>query len=170
MNLLSKLKRNLLNFDKKVPSSNIFELKHVTEQKCGRLQITKFQPFIKPDSFSSEDVYTVLSYYIKWIEKRMNFSPCSKFAIDALDKMLDDLGFTHLDEEINPKIPIPLYTLVNCRHKIEDYFEWFTDKVSLKDVIKIYENAGLEFKDPEEVYATYLNHLEFTHKKTANEI
>lgn len=170
MNLLSILKRKVSNIGKAIPHRNTFQLIHIYGFHCGEIEKTNFQPFIKPDNFSNEEVYIILSYYIKWIENRMYFEPCSKHALEALDAMLEDLGFTHLNEKRDPNIHVSLYTLINCKQEPNDYFNWFTNKVSLKDVVKIYENANVEFKDPEEVYANYLNHLKFTHKKTANEI
>ena len=112
------------------------------------------RPFKLPEGMSRQEAFKVLSYLTDFIEKHEDVDPYSLKAVRTLDGVLDldRFGFKHVDETDENKI-LNLFTvtgrllLFQKSNLYPKYFEWYTEDVSKREVMKIYAKYGMEFSD-----------------------
>lgn len=147
-------------------SSNIYRLHFLNYHRIGEnygmapnnLAVVDFPytPFMLPEYMNGEEAFKVLSYLTDFIESTYNLKECSQRGVKLLNEILDmgELGFTKVDIQTEDNIDInDLFTVTGRIALFKDskyyskYFEWYTEGVTLEDVIGIYEKYGREFSD-----------------------
>lgn len=110
--------------------------------------------FMLPTGMTREEGFKVLSYLTDFIEKRDDVEPYSLKSVRILDGVLDleRFGFKRVNEDDENKI-LNLFTvsgrllLFKKSELYPKYFEWYTENVSLDEVINIYSKYNMDFKD-----------------------
>lgn len=115
-----------------------------------------YKPFMLPKNMSREDAFKVLSYLIDYIERKLNLEECSQKGVEILNNVLDlsELGFTRVDihvgddSDINELFTVKGRILLFKKSKYySKYFEWYTEGITLEEVMDIYKKCEMEFKD-----------------------
>ncbi len=112
-------------------------------------------PFMLPEKMSREDAFKVLSYLTDFVEAKLHLRPCSYQSVSTLDGILnlERLGFTRPHSDPAPTEVLSLFTvdgrvqLFKKSRYYRNYFEWYTENVTLDEVKDIYQRCGIEFYD-----------------------
>lgn len=150
--------------DHPIPDSDVYRLFYINYHRYGEnrgmgpnnMAMNCFHcgAFKFPEGMSREDGFKVLSYLTDFIEKEDDIDECSLRSIRTLDSALDieRFGFKRVDSAVSGPV-INLYTvagrvlLFKRSGYYKDYFNWYTEGVSLDEVREIYARLGMEFRD-----------------------
>lgn len=114
-----------------------------------------FDPFELPNGMSREDAFKVLSYLTDDIERKKGLGPCSYQSVSLLNEVLNlqRLGFKKIGENCDDKDIIDLFVidgrvlLFKESSYYPNYFEWYSENVTLSEVENIYKKINIEFND-----------------------
>ena len=150
--------------DHPIPNLDVYRLSYVNYHRIGEhygmgpnnigLITWAGDAFRMPEGMSREDGFKVLSYLTSFIENEDDIDECSLKSVRTLDSALDleRLGFQR-DKSLKQGPAINLYTvdgrllLFKRSGYYKDYFEWYTEGVTLDEVKEIYAKLGMEFRD-----------------------
>lgn len=116
--------------------------------------------FVLPEGMSAEDAFKVLSFLTRFVEQAEGYEECS--AVCIVDDLIERFKFRHIEpkgkstfifERTNFEPCTHLFT-VNGNFKYfkrsayaKDYFEWFSENVTIKEVKDIYAKLGMQMPD-----------------------
>ena len=108
-----------------------------------------FSKYQLPQGMSMQDAYKVVSYLSEYIEKVKKIPEASCKSVNETDALLGEYFFTKLDRDNDTTPFIDLFTvggntkLFDKSRYASQYFEWFTEGVSTREVREIYRKLGL---------------------------
>lgn len=149
-------KVNAILKDHPIDDCDIYRLYYINYHKTdgdnfGTLYYP-LEPFKLPNNMTREEGLKVLSYLTDCIETRDDVDECSIKSVNMLDDMLEEYGFTRVNDD--NKNYIHLFTVTGIvplfKHSklYSYYFEWYRKNITLDEVLKIYSKYNMDFKNP----------------------
>lgn len=146
--------------------------RYSTNEMCVGHTYGISSPFMLPENMTVEDANKVVSYLTEKVEKENNIIPCTEKSVAMVSSILEQYGFQRIEgvehghyhaltvydsfRRICPALPVgdnysgtlDLFTVSGDVKLFERsclnsrYFDWFTPRVSKKEIEDIYKNIG----------------------------
>ena len=118
--------------------------------------------FVLPEGMSAVDAFKVLSFLTSFVKQAEGYEECSALTVQRVDDLIEHFGFRHLEPEGQSPFTFTRTNFEPCTHLFtvggnfkyfkstvyaDDYFEWFSENVTIKEVKDIYAKLGMQMPD-----------------------